>query len=289
MYDGLQMRKLFVVISVLSLLFPVYSSAGNPTASFLVDPNNTLKTSLISYWNEENANDFFSTNNLTDMNTPTYISGKVGNAVNMVRTSDQYQDGGNISALNFLGTNSFSISTCLKRSSAAATVQMIATKADSSGQGWYYQFNTANQLYLVMRNGGTGDAIAAHGSTAITDTTAYHHLVVTYNGTQSTAGMKFYYDNVLETNTVIDDSGDAESFSSNGSFQVGELTPWFTNAQDGVVDELGIWSKALTVQEISNLYNNGNCQTMTTDSKVIISGRAGVKISGTASVLLSGN
>ncbi len=44
---------------------------------------------MVSYYKMEDENDYFGSNNLTKVNTPTFVSGKVGNAANFVGGSVQ--------------------------------------------------------------------------------------------------------------------------------------------------------------------------------------------------------
>jgi hypothetical protein len=76
----------------------------------------------------------------------------------------------------------------------------------------------------------------------------WHHAVVNYNGTNRT----IYFDGAL---LKTDTPGTPNSTASN--FAIGRTAPMFSEFFNGTLDDLSIWNRALTVDEISYLYNSG--------------------------------
>lgn len=103
------------------------------------------------------------------------------------------------------------------------------------------------------RNGNKGNDLFLEAP--FTDTTNYHNVVVTITG--GTSG-KMYLDGVLvasDTSNLI-----AKDLWTKVNFGKGGTAARYFN---GILDEVGIWSRALNSTEISDLYNTGNGSTYT--------------------------
>ena len=87
-----------------------------------------------------------------------------------------------------------------------------------------------------------------HSSPALNLLNQWHHAVVNYNGTNRT----IYFDGAL---LKTDTPGTPNSTASN--FAIGRTAPMFSEFFNGTLDDLSIWNRALTVDEISYLYNSG--------------------------------
>jgi hypothetical protein len=121
-----------------------------------------------------------------------------------------------------------------------------------------------NELYFGYRKNNSRWGIALNGTVYyfLADTTIedgeWHHIVVTRNG--STAHL---YIDGSEVGTGITGNSGTISVSTNG-FVIGQDQDsvggsFATNqAWKGGVDELGIWSRAVTQSEVTQLYNSGS-------------------------------
>ena len=87
-----------------------------------------------------------------------------------------------------------------------------------------------------------------HSSPALNLLNQWHHAVVNYNGTNRT----IYFDGVL---LKTDTPGTPNSTASN--FAIGRTAPMYIEFFNGTLDDLSIWNRALTLDEISYLYNSG--------------------------------
>jgi len=81
----------------------------------------------------------------------------------------------------------------------------------------------------------------------------WHHLAGTYDGTI----MKLYINGQL-SGSFNPPSGPIDD-CANGSFNIGRGWVNF-DFFSGIIDDIGIWDRALTQQEITNLYNSQSCQ-----------------------------
>ena len=87
-----------------------------------------------------------------------------------------------------------------------------------------------------------------HRSPALNLLNQWHHAVVNYNGTTRT----IYFDGAL---LKTDTPGTPNSTASN--FAIGRTAPMYVEFFNGTLDDLSIWNRALTLNEITYLYNSG--------------------------------
>lgn len=213
----------------------------------------SLLTGLISYWklNETSGTlmDSVASNNSTSITgSPTYdASGKLGRCMTIAGAG--YISMG--TTTNLKPTTSFSVSIWFKTSSTAYQ-ELISNImwTSPSYKGWKiateYSGTSWNLRGVINNNTNTGIV----DSTTAINNGAWHLAVMTWNGST----LKLYKDGNQEggdipfTYTMLyNASSDFEIGSKDG----GDGT--FT----GSVDEIGLWSKALTSGEITTLYNSG--------------------------------
>jgi len=142
----------------------------------------------------------------------------------------------------------------LGRNVATYEGMSVASKRNAFGDGDAYNlFIWANQLVNARVNGNGGSALIS--TTAIADDTWYH-IAFTFDG-QGGAGEKVK----LYVNGVLEDSGDHPDSSVGGGgapVWIGELDAARGFAWDGVMDEIGIWSVALSADQINRLMVQAN-------------------------------
>lgn len=112
----------------------------------------------------------------------------------------------------------------------------------NAGQGW--QYNTVNQN--IMNNN-------------------FHHVVGTIEGNK----MKLYIDNLL-TQTLTT-SFPQTSSCWGGDIQIGRNWSNFTDYFNGKIDDICIWNRALTQEEITNLYlaDTDTCQSLVINTGIL--------------------
>ena len=97
-------------------------------------------------------------------------------------------------------------------------------------------------------NGGTSYAGGSLGGAFATtlNVNTWYHLVITQSGTTA----KFYVNNASpETNTMGYSGGATNTYNHFGGY----TSDWLA----GRLDEIGVWSRAITATEVSDLYNGG--------------------------------
>lgn len=211
--------------------------------------NAQLTTSLRAYYSfDTNSNDIYGSYNGTPVNSPTYTAGKIGNALTCSSASSQYVDLPN--AVFPWGTNTFSVNMWIKMSNT------------SGNRGWFMVARTGQGAMFYKSGTNIIDWAKPNVvSTSYTWTgidTSLHMWTVVADG----SGMRYYLDGnttpvASNTNTTnFTDPGPGDliplcAYRSAGSLQAG----WYF---DGQIDEMGVWSKALSTSEITELWNGGN-------------------------------
>src|SRR3990167_4722974 len=241
------MKKYIIIIL---LLLPALAFAG--AKSFQVDSGSTLTTSLVSYYKLEDATDFFGPNNLTAVNQASFVAGKVNNAVTLDGTDD-YLDGGDV--LDFERTQAFSVNAWVKRATTGASMSIAGKYDEVNDTGWIFYFPSSNIIRLLLANG-AANLIHVGSNNAFTDTTAYHMYTLVYTGSSAASGVSFYVDGALEADTTVSDSLTATTLNAI-SFNIGSDNDGAFADMNGLIDEVGVRSKALSTTEITDLYNGG--------------------------------
>ena len=172
--------------------------------------------------------------------------------------TNDYVDCGNDSSLQF-GTGDFSLSMWVKRGTIAPTddFQNLISYGDDDGIYWYFRFQSANKLFF-RTNDSDGDLTSTTSASAITDTTNWHHVAVTFDRDSAT-GVKIYIDGDL------DQTGDHTASSATLNHASDGLLIGIRNSGGSVVqplegklDEVAIWSGvALDADAVSAIYNSG--------------------------------
>ena len=140
----------------------------------------------------------------------------------------------------------------------------IVTKMDNGSPNTGYQLikhssgssdpGGGNKLYVFLISTYNSDMIVVYGSTDITDL-SWHHVVVTYNGSATAAGVQIYVDGTPETMYTRDDPGDGDWDTVSGSI-LNDLPLQISGREginyafDGLIDEVRIWDEALSAEDI---------------------------------------
>ena len=130
----------------------------------------------------------------------------------------------------------FSIEAWVKRGSIGGSAnQVIASKQANS---WVLMFNTSNQL--VLRKSTVADAVVS--TATITDTTSWHYVAATKDG----GSLKLYIDGTDVTGTITNQTMTDNTLP----LAIGQSSA--TAFFNGVIDEVALYSIALTPTQISN-------------------------------------
>ena len=251
------MKKLLIFSAFLFFVFGIASPVF-AAKQFQVDTGGTLTTNLKAYYKLEDVNDFYdNAYNLTNTNTATFAAGKINNAVNLVRASTQY-----LSIANNLGIDggAISISGWFKIAALPSDPPFVfATQSNATSKVRYqldyiYSGGIYTMRAIRLPVGGT-IKLATYNVTLSTST--WYNFTLWYDGTN----LKLF-EGATERATVA--AADNGVTAAPNIFTLGVDSDISVGTyHDGLEDEVGVWSKALSSTELTDLNNSGSGQTMT--------------------------
>ena len=227
-----------------------------------VGKNNSLTNGLVGYWDFNNDHmagtkvyDQSGQNNTgTLTNGPTRTLGKLGQALNFDGSNDYVNLGSN---LNLGHSQPTTISAWIyPRSFGGASKGRIVEGFNGNG-GTTFNLNNVDTTkgleFDQLYTGGGGDlnALAPNSITA----NQWQHVVVTWDGGNKRSGVVFYVNGVTQSQSGGQDSvGVDDTFGS--PTYIGEQSD-ATRGFDGFIDDVRIYSRVLSADEIKRLYQIG--------------------------------
>ena len=205
---------------------------------------NQLTNQLVAYWKLDETSgtrfDSYGSLDLTESGGTGFDSGKIANAATF---SNNYL----FNYMNNDFTNGFSISLWFKLNDLP-----IGVYGHIAGENDFY--NQSLYRYTVQLENGYIRFASAYNNTSLigpnVSINQWYHIVVSV----SNGSMQFYVNGSLVDSEAV---GGVGNHIPTVPFTLGSLID--NNEQiDGIIDEVGIWSRPLTQQEIIALYNNGN-------------------------------
>lgn len=244
-------------ISLFVFSFFIFCALPARAATIVKQPNSL---GLVGYWsfNEgklTSATDFSGKGNvgtLTNMESSDWINGKIGKALDFGGT-DEYVDVGNSASLTAgVSSTNHSIfawvkTTATGRNAILAASDTSAGPAVFNGSPGIAFGDSGTRLQLYIGSGGGGNW--RYSSTNISDG-VWHHVGYTID---SSYNLTFYLDGATN-GTSTNSSG--FQFPAGNKFVIG--TDWYSNAVYspfmGSVDEVRVYSRALSATEVASLY-----------------------------------
>lgn len=205
-----------------------------------------LLTGLTGYWNmignsnDNSGNGYNGTDNTVSYNKTfggdTTIANYTGSSPSKTTTTAVFPS----------GSNAKSFSLWFDSDSATDRGWLIAGGSDVDSQA-FGLFIQDDDLYF-HGNGGAYDV------TLMTDTISqgtWTHVVITYDGTN----IRFYLNGTLTVGPTARTLNTAASQAIwFGGRKNGDANGWF----DGGLTRIGVWSKTLSAEEVTTLYNGGS-------------------------------
>jgi len=164
----------------------------------------------------------------------------------------------------------------LYRDSGAASTGLSLTLGDSSDGG------LTGNLCLAW-NDGSGFTTTA-GNNAVSSTDGWHHVAVTYTGMNATLYLDGVWDKTITTPVAPMSTGTARI----GAFDMD------TQGCDGMIDDVGVWTRALSAAEIWSIARAGQAGTSLAGASSLVPAPLGLyykldESAGTAAEDSSGN
>ncbi|MEI6529685.1 MAG: LamG domain-containing protein [Candidatus Falkowbacteria bacterium] len=200
---------------------------------------------IVSYWKMDeasgNAADSVGANTATNTGV-TYAAGKINNGAVFNATTDQFALGNIIP-----GASDFTISAWVYLNQSVANRSVFDQRNNSNGNALItYNCGSDNKFMLQLRNISAGGYTATTSTNAVSNTT-WTYLTVTRSGNTVT----HYLNGSANGSGAVSANTTGTDISWIGNFYGGGVN------FDGMIDEVGIWSRALTSTEITTLYNAG--------------------------------
>ncbi len=202
---------------------------------------------LVAYWtmNESSGTNaverIYGVLNFTTTNSPAWVSGQIGNALNFSNQADQTAI--TISAVGngITGNNPWTVNTWT-----------TPTYSGGDGRAWIEIGNQgAGQYVSFARDGGSGNyQIVPQGNINYieSDDNGLKMHTIHYNGS---------YMNWSINGTWVGGIADNNINLADSTILLGNTLVTTDREYDGWIDELSIWNRTLSQEEITNLYNGG--------------------------------
>ncbi|MFN5182968.1 MAG: LamG-like jellyroll fold domain-containing protein [Bacteroidota bacterium] len=240
-----------------SLLFTAVATLGLVVATMAQNvPSYVPTNGLVGWWPfNGNANDESGNGNNGTVNGATLTTDRFGNS-NTAYSFDGIND-----YINFNSNSTFNLVnditiSCWSQSlnSSSNQAQLVWFGDAQPAKDPYSIAISSSNLFYFRKDVSTGSTILQLNSTTSLNTN-YFHIIGTYN--VSANKMKIYINGLLQDSINV-------NFSTNYATQNMFLN--FASANNGTeqffkgnLDDIGIWNRALTQQEITNLYNGNIC------------------------------
>jgi len=213
-----------------------------------------LIDNIVSYWKlDGDSTDSADSNDGTISGATYTTSGKINGCYSFDGSNDKITIG---TPTNLdLSETDYSISVWFYADTSSANRIIIGTDDGGAHSGIVLRFSSSEtvQFFQVIQGSSEGGFI--YGSiTSSVLATGWHHVVATKT---SANGMILY----------IDGSSAGTDTSANAKADIGSYTrDWMIGARDSTspfyfddkIDEVGIWTRALSSTEVTSLYNSGD-------------------------------
>ena len=212
----------------------------------------TLPTSLVAWYDMETVNDStVAALNLTNNGTTPFVSAKINNGADFDGSDDYFSRAGDHSYAG--GAYSYSAWIRVDAAPGNNARQRILMSGDSTSMNEISldYFNDAGTLKAEFYRGKPGVGADFYLVNQTFTVGTFFHFVGTYDGTT----LRMYV-NGSEIGTGLAASGSGNAATTEG-FRIGADTG-NGSLFNGVVDLVGVWTKALSATEITDLYNSGN-------------------------------
>jgi hypothetical protein len=204
-----------------------------------------LDSSLVSWWRMEgNVSDSIASNNGTGYGGISYSDGKFGKAM-VFNGTDGYISYGDVAGRS--GTLPYTISVWIKLAGTPSDAYSIIARENGSDNTREYLLyvDTDRSIHLQRYIQGGGSKLDV--GTGIKSIGIWYHIVATYDGNNAV----IYANGIPEGTGASSVSIPATNNLSVGSF-IGGTNQFFFN---GSIDDVMIYNRALTADEVTALYN----------------------------------
>lgn len=164
-------------------------------------------------------------------------------------------------------TDAFSAALWLKQDSLPTEFQWFVGREDDAetagAAGWALRSGTSGErgkLRLQFRDPDASSAVRIETTTDAISSTEWLHLAIVHQGSSTMADTKLFVNgSEMSTSRGGNFSGaDQTGLPEDGLFSVGARFVDTGGAVNGLIDEAGVWNRALSNEEVAFLYNGGS-------------------------------
>lgn len=239
---------------------PVFSTTLPYTGATDVSNTTALSTSLAAYYEMEEESgsrvDSVASYDLTEVNSVLFGTGKQGNAADFELSNSEYlYHATTDTALNPSGANLFTVAAWFNVESLTGTHVIAVNKKTSNSIGDCYKIYVASDGSVNCQTWASSGSFLTIDSGVDVGVGEWHHVAFVKHATND---WRVYVDGVLRATSTSTRSNASTGLNgiSIGAEDAGGSG--INNYFDGLIDEVGVWTTALTDVDIRDLYNNGD-------------------------------
>lgn len=206
---------------------------------------------VLVYEFQSDGTDAHASNDLTANNTPTFVTGKVGNATDLERSSSQYFSMTSNADVQF-GDEDMSCVVWVNLESLTDDMNIISKGDGSNGEYSLQRSATSEGKFRWDVWGATG--FGSNGfvlSEAAPSTSTWYFIFVYHNAATNELGIS------VNDGTVVTGSYSSGILAGSGQFEIGAYSA-FGNHWDGLIDQVACWHRVISSSEVTQMYNSGN-------------------------------
>jgi len=238
----------------------LYNNGNGLAYPFVQPPMPDLSANLVAYWKLDETsgvNTYDSTDNNYDgsiFNSPTLGStGILGTSYLFTKANSHYIRLGHEETL--MGTSDWSFQAWINVNTLSTTFYGIAGFWNANGT-WY--LTKWNNDRICCRTGFDGNNIDVLSNDVIA-TNNWYHIVVTWDRDTS---VMMYVNGILQTDMKSISAWSTTSVGGDATHpfhigQIGNPGSYSGFYFDGRIDEVALWNRLLTQEDVTALYNNG--------------------------------
>jgi hypothetical protein len=205
-----------------------------------------LTDNLVGYWKlDDSGDDEISTNDLT-LTNGSYVTGKINNGADFTGASNSYATF--TTKLSTVWDSAYTITMWVNAATLDTTNGNVLLWPGDRNQQHIIN-NIEKKLEITTYD---GTAASTVGTTVFSTGTWYFIAFQRISGTEG----KVWVNGADDTSTTKAMRNPAGTLTQD--FRLASRQDATAANFDGIIDEVGIWSRALSSTEISTLYNSGN-------------------------------
>ena len=219
----------------------------------------SLLTNILSYWKLDeasgNASDSVGSNTLTNVNTVGYAPGLINNGADF-GTSNTNKTLSRSGLIGTDGPRSISIWARMRTEIGSGQQAFFGFATESTSLELLYEFNGGTRRMRFLRQRNANPLVDIFTNITI-GTSVLSHFVCTYDGSE----MILYVNGSASAPVAASGNGTGNWSPGGGFVAVGSSVDANTGVavshSSTLIDEVGVWSRALTAAEVTTLYNGG--------------------------------